>query len=105
MTCVCSNHGSFYYSQLAAVKIILGDFAGATNVTNTYFSRQYLTQITADGEQVSIFKHRVNLSTNRKLQPLEAARTRPYHYRAYNLAAIIVRYFQCNHLPQSHFIV
>ncbi|KAG5635945.1 hypothetical protein H0H81_009594 [Sphagnurus paluster] len=67
-----NNHGTFYYNQLAALKFLIGDFPGALNVTNTYFSRQYMSQIVADGEQ-----------------PLEAARTRPYHYHAYNLAAMI----------------
>ncbi|KAJ3518100.1 hypothetical protein NMY22_g13828 [Coprinellus aureogranulatus] len=69
-----NNHGSFYYNQLAALKLLVNDNAGAVNVTRTYFAKQFLSQIAADGEQ-----------------PLEAARTRPYHYRAYNLAAMIVR--------------
>ncbi|KAF8521779.1 chondroitin AC/alginate lyase [Hysterangium stoloniferum] len=67
-----NNHGTFYYNQLAALKILVNDIPGAKNVTDTYFSKQYLSQISASGEQ-----------------PLEAARTRPYHYRAYNLAAMI----------------
>ncbi|KAG6836432.1 hypothetical protein H0H93_008074 [Arthromyces matolae] len=67
-----NNHGTFWYNQVAALKILIGDKAGALNVTNTYFASQYLSQITSDGEQ-----------------PLEAARTRPYHYRAYNIAAMI----------------
>ncbi|KAF9001208.1 chondroitin AC/alginate lyase [Cyathus striatus] len=67
-----NNHGTFYYNQLAALKILVNDLDGAKNVTDTYFSKQYLAQIEASGEQ-----------------PLEAARTRPYHYRAYNLAAMI----------------
>ncbi|KAF8624700.1 hypothetical protein AX17_007031 [Amanita inopinata Kibby_2008] len=67
-----NNHGSFYYNQLAALKILVNDIDGARNVTDTYFAKQYQEQIEANGEQ-----------------PLEAARTRPYHYRAYNLAAMI----------------
>ncbi|KAJ2919685.1 hypothetical protein MD484_g629, partial [Candolleomyces efflorescens] len=67
-----NNHGTFYYNQLAALKLIVNDNEGAARVTGTYFSRQFQSQIAADGEQ-----------------PLEAARTRPYHYRAYNLAAMI----------------
>ncbi|KAG6847089.1 hypothetical protein H0H93_010246 [Arthromyces matolae] len=67
-----NNHGTFWYNQVAALKILVGDTTGALNVTNTYFAAQYMSQITADGEQ-----------------PLEAARTRPYHYHAYNLAAMI----------------
>jgi len=67
-----NNHGSFYYNQLAAIQILLGDTTGAKNTTNEYFSGIYMNQIDANGEQ-----------------PLEAARTRPYHYRSYNLAAMI----------------
>ncbi|RDB17371.1 hypothetical protein Hypma_001833 [Hypsizygus marmoreus] len=67
-----NNHGTFYYNQLAALKILVNDMDGARNVTNTYFASQYMSQIESSGEQ-----------------PLEAARTRPYHYRAYNLAAMI----------------
>ncbi|KAF9452091.1 chondroitin AC/alginate lyase [Macrolepiota fuliginosa MF-IS2] len=67
-----NNHGTFYYNQLAALKILLGDLPGAKNVTDTYFNTIYMGQIVKGGEQ-----------------PLEAARTRPYHYRAYNLAAMI----------------
>ncbi|KAI0042157.1 chondroitin AC/alginate lyase [Auriscalpium vulgare] len=67
-----NNHGSFYYTQLAALKILVGDTAGAQGALREYFSTLYLDQVAADGEQ-----------------PLEASRTRPYHYRAYNLAAMI----------------
>ncbi len=48
-----SNHGSFYYTQLASLKLIVNDLAGAKNVTDTYFSKQFLSQINANGEQVS----------------------------------------------------
>lgn len=67
-----NNHGSYYYNQLSANQIIVGDTTGAKNTTNTYFSTLYMAQINANGEQ-----------------PLEAIRTRPYHYRCYNLAAMI----------------
>ncbi|TFK28305.1 hypothetical protein FA15DRAFT_678507 [Coprinopsis marcescibilis] len=67
-----NNHGSFYYNQLAGLKLIVNDIPGAINVTSTYFSNQFASQMVASGEQ-----------------PLEAARTRPYHYRAYNIAAMI----------------
>jgi len=67
-----NNHGSFYYTQLAALKLIANDQAGAKQVVQSYFSSIYLNQISANGDQ-----------------PLESARTRPYHYRAYNLAAMI----------------
>lgn len=67
-----NNHGSYYYNQLSAIQILVGDTAGAKNSTNTYFNTLYMNQIDANGEQ-----------------PLEAVRTRPYHYRCYNLAAMI----------------
>jgi len=67
-----NNHGSYYYNQLASLKLLLKDSAGARNVTDTYFNTIYRGQINANGEQ-----------------PLEASRTHPYHYRAYNLAAMI----------------
>ncbi|PPQ86141.1 hypothetical protein CVT25_003091 [Psilocybe cyanescens] len=67
-----NNHGTFYFNQLAALKLIVNDAPGAKAVIDEYFNGIYLAQISANGEQ-----------------PLEAARTRPYHYRAYNLAAMI----------------
>ncbi|THH06681.1 hypothetical protein EW146_g9539 [Bondarzewia mesenterica] len=67
-----NNHGTFYFNQLAALKILVGDVGGARNVTQTYFDTLFMNQIDANGEQ-----------------PLEAIRTRPYHYRSYNLAAMI----------------
>ncbi|KAI0061088.1 chondroitin AC/alginate lyase [Artomyces pyxidatus] len=67
-----NNHGSYYYAQLASLKILVNDTAGAQTSLKKYFSTLYKNQISANGEQ-----------------PLEAARTRPYHYRAYNLAAMI----------------
>ncbi|KIO27783.1 hypothetical protein M407DRAFT_72627 [Tulasnella calospora MUT 4182] len=67
-----NNHGSFYFSQTASIQVLIGDYAGARTTLQEYFEGIYLNQITADGDQ-----------------PLESARTRPYHYRAYNAAAII----------------
>ncbi|KAI0317023.1 chondroitin AC/alginate lyase [Amylostereum chailletii] len=73
-----NNHGTFYYNQLAALKLIVYDTNGAKNVTRHYFENQYQKQIEASGEQVRYY-----------LSPLEAERTRPYHYRGFNIAAII----------------
>ncbi|KAI9450085.1 chondroitin AC/alginate lyase [Lactarius psammicola] len=67
-----NNHGSFYYNQLAALQILVNDLAGANATVQKYFSTLYQNQVDASGEQ-----------------PLEAVRTRPYHYRSYNLAAMI----------------
>ena len=52
---------------------MVGNNSGAVDVLGEYFNGIYKNQINADGEQ-----------------PLEAERTRPYHYRAYNLAAMLV---------------
>ena len=59
-----SNHGSFYFVQLASLYLIANDKNGALNATQFYFDHAYQQQINATGEQ-----------------PLEAIRTRPYHYR------------------------
>ncbi|KAF9233040.1 chondroitin AC/alginate lyase [Melanogaster broomeanus] len=67
-----NNHGSYYYAQLASHQLIAKDIEGARATIETYFNTIYMNQITATGEQ-----------------PLEARRTRPYHYRAYNLIAMI----------------
>jgi hypothetical protein len=50
----------------------VGDLDGARNTIQTYFATTWQNQIWANGEQ-----------------PFEAIRTRPYHYRAYNLNAMI----------------
>ncbi|KAI0696542.1 chondroitin AC/alginate lyase [Cytidiella melzeri] len=67
-----NNHGSYFFTQLAALQAMVGDTAGAQGTINEYFGRIYLNQIASNGDQ-----------------PLESSRTRPFHYRAYNLAAII----------------
>ncbi|KAF9531114.1 chondroitin AC/alginate lyase [Crepidotus variabilis] len=79
-----NNHGTFYAAQLAAVKIILGDLNGAKNATDNYFKKQFLEQIDGKGEQ-----------------PLEASRTHPYHYRSYNLAAVITTARIASYLDRS----
>jgi hypothetical protein len=68
-----SNHGSFYFNQLASLQVLVGDTASAKATIEDYFTGIFQDQIAADGDQ-----------------PLETARTRPYHYRAYNLAAMVV---------------
>ncbi|EUC53702.1 alginate lyase [Rhizoctonia solani AG-3 Rhs1AP] len=67
-----NNHGSFYPNQIAALKILSEDIPGARLVLQSYFDNQFQDQIVASGEQ-----------------PLEAVRTRPFHYRCFNLEAII----------------
>ena len=70
---ISSNHLTFYVSQLAAAKYFVGDFKGATVVLQNYFKNQFLDQIAQSGEQ-----------------PFESVRTRPFHYRCFNLEAMIV---------------
>ncbi|KAI0348647.1 chondroitin AC/alginate lyase [Trametopsis cervina] len=67
-----NNHLTFYISQLAAVKMALGDNKGAANTLQKYFNNQFLDQIAQSGEQ-----------------PFESVRTRPFHYRCFNLEAMI----------------
>jgi len=59
---------------VVALKIFVGDNNGATTELKEFFSKAFRDQVAASGEQ-----------------PFEAARTRPYHYRCFNLEALIVR--------------
>jgi len=68
-----NNHGTYFYGQMASLQILVGNTTAATATLKQYFSKQYLAQIDSTGEQ-----------------PFEAARTHPYHYRCYNLAAMMV---------------
>ncbi|KII91574.1 hypothetical protein PLICRDRAFT_105018 [Plicaturopsis crispa FD-325 SS-3] len=67
-----NNHGTFYYNQLSAIQVFIDDKTAAQQSLQKYFSNQYMKQIVASGDQ-----------------PEESARPVPYHYRAYNLAAMI----------------
>ena len=60
-------------SQEASLSLLIGDTAAAISSLRRYFSNQFLDQIAASGEQ-----------------PYEAVRTRPYHYRLFNIEAMIV---------------
>ncbi|KAJ7291562.1 chondroitin AC/alginate lyase [Mycena rebaudengoi] len=61
-----NNHGSYFVNQMAALKLIVDDVPAAKTLCQGYF----------DG----IFKNQIKL---------EAARSRPYHYRNFNIAAMI----------------
>ncbi|KAJ7172095.1 chondroitin AC/alginate lyase [Mycena filopes] len=67
-----NNHGSFCFNQLAALKLLVNDIAGSVNTSNTFFRGIYQGQINSTGDQ-----------------PFEASRTHPWHYRNYNLGAMI----------------
>jgi len=58
---------------MAALCMLSGNRARALDMLRHYFQNQFLDQIAASGEQ-----------------PFEAIRTRPIHYRAFNLEAMIV---------------
>ncbi|KZV91347.1 chondroitin AC/alginate lyase [Exidia glandulosa HHB12029] len=67
-----NNHGTYFYNTMVSHQIIAGNTAEAKRYLDRYFTTQYLAQIDANGEQ-----------------PLEVIRSRTYHYRAYNLGAMI----------------
>ena len=69
-----SNHGSFYVNQAGSLYMLLNDTQSAKAAVTHYFTNQFKDQIAVTGEQ-----------------PFEAVRTRPYHYRCFNLEAMIVR--------------
>lgn len=68
-----SNHLTFYVSQVAASMILAGNMDGAKTVLQNFFKGAYMDQVAQNGDQ-----------------PFEAVRTRPYHYRCFNLEGLIV---------------
>ncbi|PSR85865.1 hypothetical protein PHLCEN_2v5341 [Hermanssonia centrifuga] len=67
-----NNHFTFYTNQVAAAKIFLRDTKGAADTLQHYFTTAFLDQVAQSGEQ-----------------PFESVRTRPFHYRCFNLEAMI----------------
>ncbi|KAJ7168938.1 chondroitin AC/alginate lyase [Mycena filopes] len=67
-----NNHGTIFVNQLAGVKLIVKDTASAVNWTQNYFSGAFQGQVAANGDQ-----------------PQEASRTRPWHYRNFNIAGMV----------------
>ncbi|KAF9480081.1 chondroitin AC/alginate lyase [Pholiota conissans] len=67
-----NNHATFYVSQVVATKILSGDRPGAATALQDFFAGIFLDQVAKSGEQ-----------------PFEAVRTRPFHYRSFNLEALI----------------
>lgn len=53
--------------------MLVGDYASARVILQNFFAGPFMDQLAASGEQ-----------------PFEAVRTRPYHYRCFNLEALIV---------------
>ncbi|KAJ7050178.1 alginate lyase-domain-containing protein [Mycena amicta] len=67
-----NNHGSYCFNQWGSLKLLVNDIPGAVNISNRFFQGIYQGQINSTGDQ-----------------PFEASRTHPYHYRNYNLGAMI----------------
>ncbi|KAF7343232.1 Chondroitin AC/alginate lyase [Mycena venus] len=67
-----NNHGTFYVNQLMALKLIVNDTAGAAEFGRGYFGGTFKGQMKSNGDQ-----------------PMEASRSRPYHYRNFNIAGMI----------------
>ncbi|KAJ6464043.1 hypothetical protein C8R45DRAFT_1175350, partial [Mycena sanguinolenta] len=83
-----SNHGSFCFNQLSALKLLVNDVQGSINASNTYSRGFIRARSTLPGTKC-ILKHPFSEKPRSSLQPFEAVRTRPYHYRNYNPAAMI----------------
>jgi Alginate lyase len=66
-----NNHGSFFDAQAAAIATYLGQADVARAVVTDAETKRIATQVSADGSQ-----------------PLEMARTRPWHYSNFNLEAL-----------------
>ncbi|KAF9044855.1 hypothetical protein BDZ89DRAFT_164494 [Hymenopellis radicata] len=60
---------------MASTKMLVNDPAGARKIIKDFFDHEFQDQIAASGEQ-----------------PFEAVRTRPFHYRCFNLEALIVSF-------------
>ncbi|KZV85030.1 chondroitin AC/alginate lyase, partial [Exidia glandulosa HHB12029] len=67
-----NNHGTFWYNTMVSHQIIVNNASEAKRYLNQYYTTQFLKQIDANGEQ-----------------PLEVVRSRTYHYRAYNIGAMV----------------
>lgn len=67
-----NNHSTFYYGQVAALRILTLDEIGALNAVQTYFGGPFQEQIVSSGEQ-----------------PFESTRVKPFHYRVFNLEAMV----------------
>lgn len=59
-------------NQVCALNVLLNQNDACVTALEDFYNGIYMDQITANGDQ-----------------PLESARTRPYHYRAFNLMALV----------------
>ncbi|KAF9068076.1 alginate lyase-domain-containing protein [Rhodocollybia butyracea] len=67
-----NNHGTFYCLVVALSQILLGNSQDALYTLDEFFDKTFQEQIAKSGEQ-----------------PFEGVRTRPLHYRCFNLEALI----------------
>ncbi|WVQ73974.1 hypothetical protein IAR50_003555 [Cryptococcus sp. DSM 104548] len=67
-----NNHATFAFNQLSALYAYAGNNDKAKQVLESFYNGVYLNQIWPNGDQY-----------------YESMRTRPYHYRAYNLLALV----------------
>ena len=70
-----SNHGSFYYNQLASLQVLVDDLTGANETLQEYFTGIYMGQINSTGDQVGSTKyipHSLRLIFHRSLWSLSA---------------------------------
>ncbi|KAK0208599.1 chondroitin AC/alginate lyase [Desarmillaria ectypa] len=82
-----NNHGTFYFSQVAAIEVYLGRPDDAVKALRSYFEGPFMDQLAASGEQ-----------------PFEAVRTRPFHYRCFNIEAMITNAKIGDQLGQNFWI-
>ncbi|KAG8872922.1 hypothetical protein FRB97_007262 [Tulasnella sp. 331] len=67
------DHGTFWAAQTASLQVLVGNLTSANDTLQAFLQGAYLDQIDTVGEQ-----------------PLEASKTPPLHWRAFNLGGIIV---------------
>ncbi|KAF5390349.1 hypothetical protein D9757_002788 [Collybiopsis confluens] len=80
-----NNHASFYHNSLASLYVALDRMEDARKTLDEFFKGPFLEQIAKSGEQ-----------------PFEAVRTRPDHYRSFNLEALIAMAKLGDYLGQNY---
>ena len=93
----CSNHGTYFYNQLASLYIIVDNRQNATNTINQYFSEQYLSQIQASGEQVNLYSFSPFSTSQPCLAPGSSADT------SLSLSLLQSSRYDCKHLRPSSY--
>ena len=94
---ISSNHGTYFYNQLASLYIIVDNKQNATNTINQYFSKQYLSQIQASGEQVSLYSFSKVSTSHHCLAPGSCA------YTSLSLSLLQSSCYGCKHSRPSYY--